>query len=46
MNESIKDYRNGKSNSQNAILMAPYASYLDAKTIKGIHGYLNKINTK
>lgn len=46
MNESIKDYKNGKANTQNSILMAPYANYLDEKTIKGIHGYLNKINTK
>ncbi|MDX9900756.1 MAG: c-type cytochrome [Aliarcobacter sp.] len=46
MNESIKDYKNGNVNAQNSILMAPYANYLDEKTIKGIHGYLNKINTK
>lgn len=46
MEESIKNYKTGSANSQNATLMAPYANYLDAKTIKGIHGYLNKINNK
>lgn len=46
INQAIKDYKNGKTDSQNAIIMAPYANYLDAKTIKGIHGYLTKINNK
>lgn len=46
MNQSIKNYKNGNIDSPNAVLMAPYANYLDTKTIKGIHGYLNKINTK
>lgn len=46
MNDSIKNYKTGRVDSQNATLMAPYANYLDAKTIKGIHGYLNKINNK
>ncbi len=46
MNESIKDYKLGKIDSQNASIMTPYANYLDTKTIKGIHGYLNKINNK
>ncbi len=42
MEESIKNYKNGKVDSSNATIMAPYASYLDSKTIKGIHAYLNK----
>lgn len=46
INVSIKDYKNGRIDSQNATIMAPYANYLDEKTAKGIHGYLNKINTK
>lgn len=46
INVSIKDYKNGRIDSQNATLMTPYANYLDEKTIKGIHGYLNKINNK
>lgn len=46
INVSIKDYKNGRIDSQNATIMAPYANYLDEKTAKSIHGYLNKINTK
>lgn len=42
MEESIKNYKNGRVDSSNAAIMAPYASYLDSKTIKGIHAYLNK----
>ena len=46
MNEAIKDYKVGRVNSTNATIMTPYANYLDEKTIKGIHGYLSKINNK
>ena len=46
MQESIRDYKNGKRNSINANIMVPYANFLDNKEIKGIHAYLNKINTK
>ena len=46
MSEAIKDYKVGKVNSTNATIMTPYANYLDEKTIKGIHGYLSKINNK
>ena len=46
MQESIKDYKNGAVASQNAILMAPYANYVNENILKGIHGYLNKINNK
>ncbi len=46
MEESIKNYKNGKVDSSNATIMAPYASYLDNKTIKGIHAYLNNLNKK
>ena len=46
MEESIKDYKNGTKNSGNATIMAPYASFVDYKEIKGIHAYLSKINNK
>lgn len=46
MSDSIKDYKNGSVQSQNAILMTPYANYLNESLIKGVHGYLNKINNK
>ena len=46
MSQSIKDYKNGRIDSQNAILMTPYANYLNDNLIKGVHGYLNKINNK
>ena len=46
MEESIKNYKNGRVDSSNATIMAPYASYLDNKTIKGIHAYLNNLNKK
>jgi cytochrome c553 len=46
MNQAIKDYKNGRVESQNAILMTPYANYLNDNLIKGVHGYLNKINNK
>ena len=41
-----QDYKNGAVASQNAILMAPYANYVNENILKGIHGYLNKINNK
>lgn len=46
MMQSIKDYKNGNNNSQNAVLMIPYANSLNNDLIKGIYGYLNKINNK
>jgi cytochrome c553 len=46
MKESIKDYKTGNSNSGNASIMAPYASFIDYKEIKGLHSYLAKINNK
>ena len=46
MSQAIKDYKNGRVDSQNAILMTPYANYLNDNLIKGVHGYLNKINNK
>ena len=46
MEESIKNYKNGRVDSSTATIMTPYASYLDSKTVKGIHAYLNKINNK
>ena len=46
MQESIKDYKSGNKNSGNANIMVPYANFVDYKELKGIHGYLNKINTK
>ncbi|MDY0051499.1 MAG: cytochrome c [Aliarcobacter sp.] len=46
MSVSIRDYKLGNKTSGNAIIMAPYANYLDAKDIKGIYSYLNKINNK
>ena len=46
MQESIKDYKNGKANSINANIMAPYANFIDYKELKGIHAYINKINNK
>ncbi len=46
MQESIKDYKNGKANSMNANIMAPYANFIDNKELKGIHAYINKINNK
>ena len=46
MEESIKDYKNGTKNSGNETIMAPYASFIDYKEIKGIHAYINKINNK
>ena len=46
MNVSIRDYKLGNVTSQNAIIMAPYANYLDTESIKGIYSYLNKINNK
>lgn len=46
MQESIKDYKNGRKNSMNATIMVPYANFIDYKEIKGVHAYLNKINNK
>ena len=45
MSLAIRDYKLGVKNSQNAIIMAPYANYLNENDIKGIYSYLNKINT-
>ena len=45
MTVAIRDYKLGLKNSQNAIIMTPYANYLDQSDIKGIYSYLNKINT-
>ena len=46
MEESIKDYKNGTKNSGNATIMAPYASFVDYKEIKGINAYLKELNSK
>jgi mono/diheme cytochrome c family protein len=46
MQESIKNYKNGRVDSSTATIMTPYASYLDSKIVQGIHAYLNKINNK
>ena len=44
MTLSIRDYKLGERNTQNAIIMTPYANFLDVNEIKGIYSYLNKIN--
>ncbi len=46
MQESIKDYKTGNKNSGNATIMAPYASFIDYKELKGVQAYLSKINNK
>jgi len=46
MKESIKDFKNGKNNSINASIMAPYANFLDNKDIENVYAYLKKINKK
>jgi predicted nuclease of restriction endonuclease-like (RecB) superfamily len=46
MQESIKDYKNGNKSSGNAIIMTPYANFIDYKELKGIHTYISKINNK
>lgn len=46
MVQAMKDYKNGRIDSPNAILMTPYANYLNEDIIKGVYGYLNKINNK
>lgn len=46
MSLSIRDYKLGERNTQNAIIMIPYANYLDARDIEGIYSYLNKLNNK
>ena len=46
MTISIRDYKLGTKNSGNAIIMTPYANYLNENDIKGIYSYLNKINNK
>jgi cytochrome c553 len=46
MTISIRDYKLGSKNSGNAIIMTPYANYLNENDIKGIYSYLNKINNK
>lgn len=46
MTISIRDYKLGTKSSNNAIIMTPYANYLDVNDIKGIYSYLNKINNK
>ena len=46
MQESIKDYKTGSKNTGTASIMAPYASFIDYKELKGIQAYLSKINNK
>lgn len=46
MQESIKNYKVGKSDSMNANIMTPYANFIDYKEIKGINAYLKSINNK
>ena len=46
MIQAMKDYKNGRIDSPNAILMAPYANFLNEDIVKGVYGYLNKINNK
>lgn len=43
MQESIKNYKIGKTDSSNANIMVPYANFVDNKEIKGIHAYLNSL---
>jgi cytochrome c553 len=46
MTVSIRDYKLGNNNSQNSVIMVPYANYVNENDIKGIYSYLNKINNK
>ena len=46
MTVSIRDYKLGNKTSGNAIIMTPYANYVNENDIKGIYSYLQKINNK
>ena len=46
MTVSIRDYKLGNKNSGNAVIMFPYANYVNENDIKGIYSYLQKINNK
>ena len=46
MQESIKDYRNGKTSTVTSNIMLPYSNSIDNKDLKGIQAYLSKINNK
>lgn len=46
MTVSIRDYKLGNKNSGNAVIMTPYANYVNENDIKGIYSYLQKINNK
>lgn len=46
LQNSIKDYKNGKSTSMTANIMLPYANSIDNRDLKGIQAYLSKINNK
>jgi cytochrome c553 len=46
MAQSIKNYKVGNVNTINGNIMTPYANFLDTNEIKGIHNYLNTMNTK
>ena len=46
MSVSIRDYKLGNKTSGNAIIMTPYANYVNENDIKGIYSYLKKINNK
>ena len=46
MSVSIRDYKLGNKTSGNAIIMTPYANYVNENDIKGIYSYLQKINNK
>ena len=46
MTVSIRDYKLGNKNSGNAVIMIPYANYVNENDIKGIYSYLQKINNK
>ena len=46
MSVAIRDYKLGNKNSGNAVIMTPYANYVNENDIKGIYSYLQKINNK
>ena len=46
MTVSIRDYKLGNKNSGNAVIMTPYANYVNENDIKGIYSYLKKISKK
>ena len=46
MTVSIRDYKLGNKTSGNAIIMTPYANYVNENDIKGIYSYLKKISKK